>query len=133
MMGEIALGEHMYAPIHDSPFRPSRASDEDYHEFAKVSEAAVDGGWTIHEHAFRDTTITRYLDIFEKINQKKKITNLRWSIHHADFISMRNIERVKALGMTLALHSKMTILGSALRRRLGERATLAAAVANDSE
>lgn len=122
MMGEIALGEHMYAPIHDSPFRPSRASDEDYHEFAKVSEAAVDGGWTIHEHAFRDTTITRYLDIFEKINQKKKITNLRWSIHHADFISMRNIERVKALGMTLALHSKMTILGSSLRRRLGKRA-----------
>ena len=122
MMGEIALGEHMYAPIHDSPFRPSRASDEDYDEFAKVSQAAADGGWTIHEHAFRDTTITRYLDIFEKINQKKKITNLRWSIHHADFISNKNIKRVKALGMTLALHSKMTILGSSLRGRLGNRA-----------
>ncbi len=122
MMGNIALGEHMYARIHDSAFRPSRYPDEDYTEFAKVSRVAADGGWTIHEHAFRDTTITRYLDIFEKINQKKNITNLRWSIHHADFISKRNIERAKALGMTLALHSKMTILGSALRRRLGERA-----------
>lgn len=122
MMGNIALGEHMYAPLHDSAFRPSRFPDEAYDEFAKVSQAAVDGGWTIHEHAFRDTTITRYLDIFEKINQRKDITGLRWSIHHADFISRRNIERVKALGMTLALHSKMTILGSALRRRLGERA-----------
>ncbi len=122
MMGNIALGEHMYAPIHDSAFRPSRFPDEAYDEFRKVSEAAADGGWTIHEHAFRDTTITRYLDIFEKINQRKDITKLRWSIHHADFISRRNIERVKALGMTLALHSKMTILGSALRRRLGERA-----------
>ena len=40
--------------------------------FAKVSEAAADGGWTIHEHAFRDTTITRYLDIFEKINHQKE-------------------------------------------------------------
>ena len=124
MMGEIALGEHMYAPIHDSPFRPSRASDEDYGEFAKVSEAAADGGWTIHEHAFRDTTITRYLDIFEKINQKKKITNLRWSIHHADFISKRNIKRVKTLGMTLALHSKMTILGSSLRAKIGKTGAL---------
>ncbi len=122
MMGHIALGEHMYAPIHDSAFRPSRYPDEDYAEFAKVSEAAADGGWTIHEHAFRDTTITRYLDIFEKINQKRKITNLRWSIHHADFISKRNIKRAKTIGMTLALHSKMTILGSALRRRLGKRA-----------
>lgn len=122
MMGHIALGEHMYAPLHDSAFRPSRFPDEDYEEFRKVSEAAADGGWTIHEHAFRNTTITRYLDIFEKINQKKNITNLRWSIHHADFISKRNIERAKALGMTFALHSKMTILGSALRRRYGERA-----------
>ena len=122
MMGYIALGEHMYAPLHDSAFRPSRFPDEDYDEFRKVSEAAADGGWTIHEHAFRDTTITRYLDIFEKINQGKDITGLRWSIHHADFISKRNIERAKALGMTLALHSKMTILGSALRRRYGERA-----------
>lgn len=122
MMGEIALGEHLYAPIHDSPFRPSRASDEDYDEFAKVAEAAADGGWTVHEHAFRDETITRYLDIFERINKRKNITHLRWSIHHADFISKRNVARVRALGMTLALHSKMTILGSALRRRLGERA-----------
>ena len=72
MMGNIALGEHMYAPLHDSAFRPSRFSDEDYAEFAKVSEAAADGGWTIHEHAFRDTTITRYLDIFEKINHQKE-------------------------------------------------------------
>ena len=122
MMGHIALGEHMYAPLHDSAFRPSRFPDEDYDEFRKVSEAAADGGWTIHEHAFRDTTITRYLDIFEKINQRKNITGLRWSIHHADFISKRNIERAKALGMTFALHSKMTILGSALRRRYGKRA-----------
>ena len=122
MMGHIALGEHMYAPLHDSAFRPSRFPDEDYAEFAKVSEAAADGGWTIHEHAFRNTTITRYLDIFEKINQKKNITNLRWSIHHADFISKRNIERARALGMTFALHSKMTILGSTLRRRYGDRA-----------
>ncbi|MYA95772.1 MAG: amidohydrolase [Nitrospinae bacterium] len=122
MMGNIALGEHMYAPLHDSAFRPSRFPDEDYAEFAKVSEAAADGGWTIHEHAFRNTTITRYLDIFEKINQKKDITNLRWSIHHADFISKRNIERARALGMTFALHSKMTILGSTLRRRYGDRA-----------
>ena len=122
MMGNIALGEHMYAPLHDSAFRPSRFPDEDYAEFAKVSEAAADGGWTIHEHAFRNTTITRYLDIFEKINQKKNITNLRWSIHHADFISKRNIERARALGMTFALHSKMTILGSTLRRRYGDRA-----------
>ena len=122
MMGHIALGEHMYAPLHDSAFRPSRFPDEDYHEFRKVSEAAADGGWTIHEHAFRDTTITRYLDIFEKINRRKDITGLRWSIHHADFISKRNIERAGALGMTFALHSKMTILGSALRRRYGERA-----------
>ena len=122
MMGNIALGEHMYAPIHDSAFRPSRFPDEAYDEFRKVSEAAADGGWTIHEHAFRDTTITRYLDIFEKINLRKDITGLRWSIHHADFISRKNIERVRALGMTLALHSKMTILGSALRRRYGERA-----------
>ncbi len=122
MMGHIALGEHMYAPLHDSAFRPSRFPDEDYDEFRKVSEAAADGGWTIHEHAFRDTTITRYLDIFEKINPRKDITGLRWSIHHADFISKRNIERAKVLGMTFALHSKMTILGSALRRRYGERA-----------
>ena len=122
MMGNIALGEHMYAPLHDSAFRPSRFPDEDYAEFAKVSQAAADGGWTIHEHAFRNTTITRYLDIFGRINQKKNITNLRWSIHHADFITKRNIMRAKALGMTFALHSKMTILGSTLRRRYGDRA-----------
>lgn len=122
MMGEIALGEHLYAPIHDSPFRPPRASNEDYGEFAKAAEAAAAGGWTIHEHAFRDETIARYLDIFERINERRDVARLRWSLHHADFISKPNVARARALGMTLALHSKMTILGSALRRRLGERA-----------
>lgn len=118
----IALGEHMYAAVHDSPFRQSRATDEDYKEFSKVVAAAAEKGWQIHEHAFRDETISRYLDIFEEVNKRTPIGALRWSIHHADFISPKNIRRVKALGITLALHSKMTIMAPGLRQRLGKTA-----------
>ena len=104
--GLIGIGEHTYNPLHDSSMRQSFYGDDVWAQFDKLAIAAAEGGWHIHEHAQRDSTAARMLDIAERINKVHPMKNLRWTIAHCDLISRESIERAKKLGMTLAIHNK---------------------------
>jgi predicted amidohydrolase YtcJ len=104
--GLIGIGEHTYNPLHDSSMRQSFFGDDVWAQFDKLAIAAADGGWHIHEHAQRDATAARMLDIAERINKVHPMKDLRWTIAHCDLISRESIERAKKLGMTLAIHNK---------------------------
>jgi hypothetical protein len=101
--GVIGIGEHTYAPIHDSAMRPADYPPEDYREFEKIADAAATGGWNIQEHAMQDGTIGHFLDIFERI--QAHASTPRWTLAHCDTISPGNLERAKKLGLTVALHN----------------------------
>ena len=45
------------------------------------------------------------LEIFEEVNQTYPITDLRWRFEHAKGLSQATIERAKALGMAMGVHS----------------------------
>ena len=49
-------------------------------------------------HATYDESITRALNIYEEVNREVPLKGLHWFIDHAETISKRNMERIKALG-----------------------------------
>lgn len=102
--GVVGIGEHTYGPIHDSTMRLTRYSAEDLAPFEKIAAAAASGGWHIHDHAMQDSTITAYMDVFERVAAKGSIA--RWTLAHCDTITSASIARAKQLGLTLAIHNK---------------------------
>ena len=101
--GVIGIGEHTYAPIHDSAMRSTQYPEETYTQFEKIADTAASAGWNIQEHAQQDLTISHFLDIFERIRQHSPLP--RWTLAHCDTISPENLARAKKLGLTIAVHN----------------------------
>src|SRR4029077_10790420 len=54
--------------------------------------------WPFRMHATYEETITRALDVFEKVDKEVPLSGLHWFFDHGETISPRSIDRVKALG-----------------------------------
>lgn len=78
--------------------------------------------WAFRLHATYDETITRALDVFERVNREAPISDLRWFFDHCETISDRNIERVKALGGGIAVQHRMAFQGEYFIQRYGKQA-----------
>ena len=57
----------------------------------------VEQRWPFRLHATYNESISRMLDVFEKVNRDIPFAGLPWFFDHAETITPRNIERVKAL------------------------------------
>ena len=62
-------------------------------------------------HISYNENITPFLDALESVNRKTPFDGLRWSIEHAETITLENVERVKKLGGGIALDDKMALHG----------------------
>jgi predicted amidohydrolase YtcJ len=78
--------------------------------------------WAFRLHATYDETITRALDVFERVNREAPISDLRWFFDHCETISDRNIERIKALGGGIAVQHRMAFQGEYFIDRYGAKA-----------
>jgi len=67
--------------------------------------------WAFRLHTTYDQTITRALDVFERVNREVPISDLRWFLDHCETISPRNLERVRALGGGIAIQHRMAFQG----------------------
>ncbi|MDG2087584.1 MAG: amidohydrolase [Arenicellaceae bacterium] len=102
----LHFGEHMYLPVSDSYRMGDKPyPDEMMDQFRIVVTAAAKNGWQVAEHLNRDITANQMLEIYEEVNQTYPITDLRWRFEHAQGLSQVTIERAKALGMAMGLHS----------------------------
>lgn len=77
--------------------------------------------WPFRIHATYDESITRILDVYEEINREVPFEGLHWIIDHAETISERSIERVKALGGGIAIQHRMAFQGEYFVDRYGEK------------
>ena len=102
--GLFGLGEHVYVPFFDLPNQAGPWPKEIVDEYLKLAAAAARGGWHIHEHTMSNHSVGDLLGRFEQLNESARIDGLRWTLAHVYDISPENIERAKALGMTLAVH-----------------------------
>src|SRR5262245_30517588 len=66
-------------------------------ELTEVVTVLAKNRWPFRLHATYDETIVRSLDAFEAVNKDVPFNGLRWFFDHAETISEKNIERVKAL------------------------------------
>ena len=90
-------------------------------ELKKVVTLLVKERWPFRLHATYDESITRFLSVFEEINREIPFEGLRWFFDHAETISDRNIERVKALGGGIAVQDRMAFQGEYFADRYGKK------------
>ena len=78
--------------------------------------------WPWRLHATYDETISRALDVFERVDQDIPLAGINWFFDHAETISLRNIDRVAALGGGIAVQHRMAYQGEYFVERYGARA-----------
>jgi predicted amidohydrolase YtcJ len=85
-----------------------------------VVRLLAENRWPWRLHATYDETISRALDVFEKVHRDVPLTDLRWFFDHCETISERNIDRVAALGGGIAVQHRMAFQGEYFVERYGE-------------
>ncbi|OQP42977.1 amidohydrolase [Niastella yeongjuensis] len=88
-------------------------------ELDRVVRLLVSNKWPFRLHATYNESITRFLNVFEKVNRDIPFDGLHWIIDHAETIDEHNIERVKKLGGGIAIQSRMAYQGEYFTDRYG--------------
>src|SRR3984957_3417964 len=91
-------------------------------ELTQVVRLLAEHRWPFRIHATYDESISRFLDVFEAVNREVPLAGLRWFFDHAETISERNLERVKALGGGIAVQHRMAFQGEYFIDRYGKSA-----------
>jgi hypothetical protein len=88
-------------------------------ELERVVRHLVAKRWPFRLHATYDESISRMLDVFEKVNRDIPFDGLHWMFDHAETISPANMERVRALGGGIAIQHRMAFQGEYFVDRYG--------------
>lgn len=78
--------------------------------------------WPWRLHASYDETISRALDVYEKVNRDIPLQGINWFFDHAETISDRSIDRIAALGGGIAVQHRMMYQGEYFLERHGAKA-----------
>ncbi|MFC5067273.1 amidohydrolase [Flaviflagellibacter deserti] len=78
--------------------------------------------WPWRLHATYNETITRALDVYEKVARDIPFDGLNWFFDHAETIDDRNIDRIAKLGGGIAVQHRMAFQGEYFIERYGNRA-----------
>jgi predicted amidohydrolase YtcJ len=88
-------------------------------ELDEVVRILAQNRWPWRLHATYDETISRALDVFERVNQDIPLEGLNWFFDHAETISDESIDRVAALGGGIAVQHRMAYQGEYFVERYG--------------
>ena len=91
-------------------------------ELDEVVRILAQNRWPWRLHATYDETISRALDVFERVNQDIPLKGLNWFFDHAETISDQSIERIAALGGGIAVQHRMAYQGEYFVERYGHGA-----------
>jgi hypothetical protein len=88
-------------------------------ELEEVVRVLAENRWPWRMHATYDETISRALDVFEKVNRDIPLAGLNWFFDHAETISEKSIDRIAALGGGIAVQHRMAYQGDYFVERYG--------------
>ena len=91
-------------------------------ELEQVVRILAQNRWPWRLHATYDETISRILDVFERVNQDIPLEGLNWFFDHAETISDQSIERIAELGGGVAVQHRMAYQGEYFVERYGHGA-----------
>ncbi len=103
----VGAGEILTFGCHDleglTDFRVSADAKGDLREIVRMLAAA---GWNVHMHAVLDDTISDILDVWEEVDAETGLRG-RYSLGHIEPISLRNLDRMSALGVGAGIQNRM--------------------------
>jgi hypothetical protein len=92
-------------------------------ELEAVVRFLAERKWPFRLHATYEETISRALDVFERVHADGVLQNApRWFLDHAETISPRSLDRVRALGGGIAVQHRMALQGGMFAERYGPAA-----------
>jgi predicted amidohydrolase YtcJ len=91
-------------------------------ELDEVVRILAENRWPWRLHATYDETISRALDVYERVNQDMPLDGLNWFFDHAETISDESIDRIAALGGGIAVQHRMAYQGEYFVERYGRGA-----------
>lgn len=110
------------ADFEDFLYRRPDMPDNMEKDLKKVVHFLVEKRWPFRMHATYNETIGRALTVFEEINRDIPFKDLCWFFDHAETISEKNLERVKALNGGIAIQHRMAYQGEYFINRYGREA-----------
>src|SRR5258708_16167807 len=103
------------------PDMPPQMEDE----LEGVVRVLAENRWPWRMHATYDETISRALDVFEKVHRDIPLDGIHWFFDHAETISERSMDRIAALGGGVAVQHRMAYQGEYFVERYGAAAAAA--------
>lgn len=100
--------------------RPDLAASLE-NELEEVVTALASNLWPFRLHATYDESITRFLDVFERVNQIAPLHDLHWFLDRCETISDLNLERLRVLGGGIAVQHRMAFQGEYFVERYGAK------------
>jgi len=94
-------------------------------ELEEVVRILAQNRWPWRLHATYDETISRSLDVFERVNKDVPLAGLNWFFDHCETISEKSIDRIAALGGGIAVQHRMAYQGEYFVERYGAGAAQA--------
>jgi len=88
-------------------------------ELMAVIRYLAENRWPFRMHATYNETISRALDVYEKVNREIPLDGLHWFFDHCETITDRNLERIKKLGGGIAVQNRMAFQGEYFVERYG--------------
>ena len=94
-------------------------------ELEDVVRILATNRWPWRLHATYDETISRALDVYERVARDIPLKGLNWFFDHAETISERSMDRIAALGGGIAVQHRMAYQGEYFVERYGAAAASA--------
>ncbi len=91
-------------------------------ELKDVVTMLASNRWPFRLHATYNESIERFLNVFEEVHREVPIDRLGWFFDHAETVTDRNIERIRALGAGIAIQHRMAFQGEYFVDRYGAEA-----------
>ncbi|WP_010584491.1 amidohydrolase [Schlesneria paludicola] len=91
-------------------------------ELHRVVKLLAEQRWPFRLHATYNESISRFLDVFERVDRDVPFAGLRWFFDHAETVTEQNLERIKTLGGGIAIQHRMAFQGEYFVDRYGAEA-----------
>ena len=119
----VLYGEGVYGPLSDPMFLlKSNYSQDQLTQWRRLATEVAKNGLPLHVHTQLHDTINGFLDQVEAINKEYPIHNLRWEFAHMGQVNAEQLERMKKLGMYVALHPWSVMNGGIAHEVYGDEA-----------
>ncbi len=115
----LGIGENVFDATTDNTYRPFKPDAGAFAQWERIAAAAAAKGLQVHQHMTHDSTVNAFLDRIESINKTAKIAPLRWTLAHLDGASPATLQRMRKLGVGVAVHSRPSIQGQMIVKRWG--------------